>query len=192
MFDADGRTPPFPPKDVIWTSPMLCDVRLPRYPLLLACITKPALERVRKVNLRDWSVMRRRQREEREGMPGGGGNDPRFSLDQEWTNSYRMETTAKLKQVQDLSDPEHPRVFHVTRCSRCGGQLDLPSVHFMCNHSYHQREYSVIREIRRNNERLADQHELFLSEVKENGFKAVAEGFGRGALNLARVDEVAS
>lgn len=135
-----------------------------------------------------------------------------------------METTAKLKQVQDLSDPEHPRVFHVTRCSRCGGQLDLPSVHFMCNHSYHQRfvqslessfvfnahcfcsclmdndtecpncarEYSVIREIRRNNERLADQHELFLSEVKENGFKAVAEGFGRGALNLARVDEVAS
>ncbi|KAK0463502.1 uncharacterized protein EV420DRAFT_1518537 [Desarmillaria tabescens] len=129
-----------------------------------------------------------------------------IQTDQEWTSSYRMETAAKLKQIQDLSDPEHPRVFHVTRCSTCGGQLDLPSVHFMCNHSYHQRclmdndtecpnctrEYSVIREIRRNNERLADQHELFLSEVKENGFKAVAEGFGRGVLNLARVDEVVS
>ncbi|KAG7448346.1 uncharacterized protein BT62DRAFT_947390 [Guyanagaster necrorhizus] len=129
-----------------------------------------------------------------------------IQADQEWTSSYRMETATKLKQVQDLSDPDHPRVFHVTRCSTCGGQLDLPSVHFMCNHSYHQRclmdndtecpkcarEYSVIREIRRNNERLADQHELFLSEVRENGFKAVAEGFGRGALNLTRVDEVAS
>lgn len=59
--------------------------------------------------------------------------------DQELINSYRLETAAKLKQVEELSDPEHPRVFHVTRCSTCAGQLDLPSVHFMCNHSYHQR-----------------------------------------------------
>ncbi len=132
-----------------------------------------------------------------------------------------METAAKLRQVEELSDPEHPRVFHVTRCTSCGGQLDLPSVHFMCNHSYHQRyalslslfnhrtdngkrclpdnepecpncarEYGMIREIRRNNERLADQHEVFLEEVREDGFKAVAEGFGRGALNWARVEEV--
>lgn len=61
------------------------------------------------------------------------------SQDQQLINSYRLETKAKLKQVEDLSDPEHPRVFHVTRCSACGGQLDLPSIHFMCNHSYHQR-----------------------------------------------------
>ena len=27
----------------------------------------------------------------------------------------------------------------MTRCSACGGQLDLPGVHFMCRHSYHQR-----------------------------------------------------
>lgn len=33
----------------------------------------------------------------------------------------------------------HAKVFSVTRCSQCSGQLDLPSVHFMCNHSYHQR-----------------------------------------------------
>jgi hypothetical protein len=68
--------------------------------------------------------------------------------DQEWTTSYRLETAAKLKQVEDLTDPEHPRVFNVTRCSRCGGQLDLPSVHFMCNHSFHQPRcvlaYSVL------------------------------------------------
>lgn len=59
--------------------------------------------------------------------------------DQEFITSYRLETASKLKQVEELSDPEHPRVFHVTRCSACQGQLDLPSVHFMCNHSYHQR-----------------------------------------------------
>ncbi|KIJ62988.1 hypothetical protein HYDPIDRAFT_114138 [Hydnomerulius pinastri MD-312] len=126
------------------------------------------------------------------------------ATDQQLINSYRHETKTKLKQVEDLEDTEHPRVFHVTRCSQCNGQLDLPSVHFMCSHSYHQRcllendtacplctrQHGVIQEIRRNNERLADQHELFLAEVKENGFKAVAGGFGRGWLGVARREEV--
>jgi vacuolar protein sorting-associated protein 11 len=75
----------------------------------------------------------------------------------------------------------------------------------MCDHSYHQRsvyhetecpscarEHGVIHEIRRNNERLADQHELFLSEVQENGFVAVAGGFGQGVLNMARLEDVAT
>lgn len=62
-----------------------------------------------------------------------------FLQDQQLIQSYRSETQAKLRQVEDLSDPDHPRVFHVTQCAACKGQLDLPSVHFMCNHSYHQR-----------------------------------------------------
>ena len=126
--------------------------------------------------------------------------------------------------MEDISDPDHPRVFQVSRCSLCGAQLDLPAVHFMCNHSYHQRyvsphlgglnfelifclesclpdndtecpncarEHGVIREIRRNNEQLADQHDVFLEEVREDGFKAVADAFGRGALNWSRPDDVA-
>ncbi|EKM61891.1 uncharacterized protein PHACADRAFT_205018 [Phanerochaete carnosa HHB-10118-sp] len=129
-----------------------------------------------------------------------------IDMDQKLIDSYRTETKAKLKQVEDLSDPEHPRVFHVTQCSACGGQLDLPSLHFMCNHSYHQRclgehetecpncarQRSIIREIRRNNVRLADQHDVFLSEVKEGGYAAVAAGFGRGVLNMSRLEEIAS
>ena len=55
------------------------------------------------------------------------------------TKSYRLETATKLTQVNELSDTVHPQVFHVTRCSSCHGQLDLPSSHFMCKHSYHQR-----------------------------------------------------
>lgn len=141
------------------------------------------------------------------------------SQDQQLISSYRSETRAKLKQVEDLEDTEHPRVFHVTRCSQCNGQLDLPSIHFMCNHSYHQRyvsrgflfstmcgsdritecrclfendtacplctrQHGVIQEIRRNNERLVDQHDLFLAEVKDSGFRAVAGGFGRGWLGI--------
>ncbi|KAI0672642.1 hypothetical protein C8Q78DRAFT_1137233 [Trametes maxima] len=126
--------------------------------------------------------------------------------DQKLIVSYRTETEAKMRQVEELSDPDHPRVFHVTQCSACQGGLDLPAVHFMCNHSYHQRclpqnetecpncarEHGIIREIRRNNERLADQHDLFLSEVREGGFDALAGGFSRGILNLARAEDVAA
>jgi len=50
----------------------------------------------------------------------------------------------------------------------------------------------MIREIRRNNEQLADQHDLFLSEVKENGFNAVASAFGRGAMRTQRSADVTS
>ncbi|KAF9235208.1 hypothetical protein BU15DRAFT_78221 [Melanogaster broomeanus] len=126
------------------------------------------------------------------------------ATDQQLISSYRLETRAKLKQVDDLEDTEHPRVFHVTRCSQCNGQLDLPSIYFMCNHSYHQRcllenatacpicvrQHGVIQEIRRNNERLADQHDLFLADVKDNGFRAVAGGFGRGWLGVGGNVEV--
>jgi uncharacterized protein with PIN domain len=59
--------------------------------------------------------------------------------DKSLIESYRSETASKEKQIVELSDTAHPEVFQVTRCTACGGQLDLPSVHFMCKHSYHQR-----------------------------------------------------
>ncbi|PPQ83946.1 hypothetical protein CVT26_011640 [Gymnopilus dilepis] len=135
--------------------------------------------------VKDWLV--RRIKESREEIQN----------DQALIKSYRLETAARLKQVKDLTNTEEPRVFHVTRCSTCLGQLDLPSVHFMCNHSYHQRciadneaecpacarEHAVIREIRLNNQKLADQHDVFLAEVQESGFEAIATAFGRGVLN---------
>ena len=54
------------------------------------------------------------------------------------------------------------------------------------------RGHGVIQEIRRNNEHFADQHDVFLSEVQENGFAAVADGFSRGVLNMTRLEEVAT
>lgn len=112
--------------------------------------------------------------------------------------SYRAETAKKRAEIKELSDPDAPRIFQVTRCSACGGQLDLPAVHFMCKHSYHQRcvpssgprsvadergsclganeaecrtcalSHGLIRDIRRNNEKLADRHDLFLEEVRDS------------------------
>ncbi len=59
--------------------------------------------------------------------------------DEQLTASYRLETATNLKQVEELSDSDQPRLFHATQCSQCNGPLDLPSVHFMCKHSFHQR-----------------------------------------------------
>ncbi|KAJ9473990.1 E3 ubiquitin-protein ligase PEP5 [Pseudozyma hubeiensis] len=52
---------------------------------------------------------------------------------------YKRSTTETLQEISELTDPSANRVFQMTRCTACGGQLDLPSVHFMCKHSYHQR-----------------------------------------------------
>ncbi|KAF8839390.1 hypothetical protein BDN67DRAFT_990923 [Paxillus ammoniavirescens] len=116
---------------------------------------------------------------------------------------YVEKMKTKLKQVEDLEDTGHPTVFHITWCSQCKGQLDLPSIHFMCAHSYHQRcllenetacplctRQHGVQEIRRNNQRLADQHDSFLADVDENGFRAIAGGFGRGWLGVGSNVEV--
>lgn len=52
---------------------------------------------------------------------------------------YKQSTTETLREISELTDAGGTRVFQMTRCTACGGQLDLPSVHFMCKHSYHQR-----------------------------------------------------
>ncbi len=47
------------------------------------------------------------------------------------------------------------------------------------------RQSAVIREVRRNQQALAERHDLFLSEVEEaqDGFAVVAGAFGRGLLS---------
>ncbi|WVN86410.1 uncharacterized protein L203_101574 [Cryptococcus depauperatus CBS 7841] len=123
-------------------------------------------------------------------------NEGEIESDQHLYESYRSETDVKRKALHDKSNEFLPEVFQVTRCALCGTQLDLPIVHFMCKHSYHQRclsdsdpeciicarQHSVIQEIRRNQLGLANRHDLFLEEVHqaEDGFGVVADAFGRG------------
>ncbi|MCJ1468433.1 hypothetical protein MMC07_007061 [Pseudocyphellaria aurata] len=53
------------------------------------------------------------------------------------TESYRAETEAKRNELAALGNS--PAVFQTRRCSACGTTLDLPTVHFLCKHSFHQR-----------------------------------------------------
>ncbi|KAG6033437.1 hypothetical protein E4U41_006913 [Claviceps citrina] len=51
--------------------------------------------------------------------------------------TLRSDTEKRRAELADLGTK--PAVFQATRCSDCGQGLDLPAVHFLCKHSFHQR-----------------------------------------------------
>lgn len=51
--------------------------------------------------------------------------------------TLRTDTEKRRAELADLGSK--PAVFQATRCSDCGQGLDLPAVHFLCKHSFHQR-----------------------------------------------------
>jgi len=123
--------------------------------------------------------------------------------------SYRSETAAKKSELDDLGSK--PIVFQARRCSACGGNLDLPTVHFLCKHSFHQRclnsgaaqttseadagelecpvckpQNDTIKAIRRAQVESTEQHELFQAALERSTerFGTVSEFFGRGVMNV--------
>ncbi|KAF9215053.1 hypothetical protein BGZ59_002417 [Podila verticillata] len=122
--------------------------------------------------------------------------------DQKQIESYRQESEKKRREIEDLKTTA--RIFQVTKCSACGGSLDLPSVHFLCRHSYHQRclsdsadrecpkcmvEQRTVADIRRMQEANAERHDLFLSELEDadDGFEVIAKYFGNNTMAFARL-----
>lgn len=117
-------------------------------------------------------------------------------------DSYRTETASKKTEIEELTTK--PVVFQARRCSSCGGSLDLPVVHFMCKHSFHQRCLNTkigdslenadcpicqggnetIKRIRKMQIESADQHDLFKRELERSTdrFGTVSEFFGRGVM----------
>ncbi|KAG8164277.1 hypothetical protein KVR01_006195 [Diaporthe batatas] len=114
---------------------------------------------------------------------------------------FRTETEQRRAEIADLG--AKPAVFQATRCPVCTQVLDLPAVHFLCRHSFHQRclrggdgvegecplcaqNNATIRAIKRGQEENADRHELFKDELErsEDRFATVAEWYGRGVMNV--------
>ncbi|KAI9776669.1 MAG: hypothetical protein M1835_005453 [Candelina submexicana] len=114
--------------------------------------------------------------------------------------SYRSETLQKRQEITDLATK--PAVFQARRCSSCGGSLDLPAVHFLCKHSFHQRclnqvpgddnaecpvcagNNATIRAIRKAQVEAEGRSDLFLDVLRtsRDRFGAVSEFFGRGVM----------
>ena len=53
------------------------------------------------------------------------------------TATYRNSTATKREEIEALGNK--PTVFQARRCGICGASLDLPTVHFLCKHSFHKK-----------------------------------------------------
>jgi vacuolar protein sorting-associated protein 11 len=120
-------------------------------------------------------------------------------------DSYRTETAAKKGEMADLETK--PVVFQARRCSSCSRNLTLPTVHFLCKHSFHQDCLNksggggdedekgecpickpgndTIKAIRRQQVESTEQHDLFKAALarSSNRFSTVSEFFGRGVMS---------
>ncbi|CAN8016525.1 unnamed protein product [Ixodes persulcatus] len=115
-------------------------------------------------------------------------------------NQYKEDTAKARSEIEDLR--HNPKIFQVSKCCGCNHQLELPSVHFLCGHSYHQHCFenyaesdtecpeclaknSKTLDILRSQEQTKDLHEQFhhLLERSEDGFSVVAEYLGKGLFN---------
>ncbi|ETN42149.1 uncharacterized protein HMPREF1541_04090 [Cyphellophora europaea CBS 101466] len=125
--------------------------------------------------------------------------------------SYRKETESKRSEIEDLGSK--PAVFQARRCSACTRNLTLPTVHFLCRHSFHQECLNksgsgqdeddraecplckpgndTIKAIRRQQVESTEQHELFKAALgrSTNRFGTVSEFFGRGVMTSAPIGE---
>ncbi|KAL2755330.1 hypothetical protein ACRALDRAFT_2041719 [Sodiomyces alcalophilus JCM 7366] len=124
--------------------------------------------------------------------------------------AFRGETEQKRAEMAEIGTK--PAVFQATRCADCGQALDLPAVHFLCKHSFHQRclrggaggsggasgsgagneagcplcakDNATIRALRATQVETAGKHELFKAELEQSDdpFSTVADWFGRGVV----------
>jgi hypothetical protein len=92
--------------------------------------------------------------------------------------SYQEESKKMRTEIHDLKTSA--RVFQHNKCTYCNAILDLPVVHFLCMHSFHQRclgenenecpvcapQNKKILEIKRHNEESAGRHDQFFKQVR--------------------------
>ena len=121
--------------------------------------------------------------------------------------TLREDTEKRRAEIEDLGSK--PAVFQATRCSDCGQGLDLPAVHFLCKHSFHQRclrgggggggeedgeklecpqcagGNDLIRKMREEQRKAAGKHELFKADLEgsEDRFGTIAKWFSRGVMD---------
>eukprot|EP01119_Soliformovum_irregulare_P007415 TRINITY_DN1982_c0_g1_i1.p1 TRINITY_DN1982_c0_g1~~TRINITY_DN1982_c0_g1_i1.p1 ORF type:complete len:907 (-),score=260.18 TRINITY_DN1982_c0_g1_i1:49-2769(-) len=120
-----------------------------------------------------------------------------ISEDGRQIKNFREETKKMRSEIQELKTTA--KIFQLNKCSYCTSALDLPAIHFLCMHSFHQRclgenegecpqcapQNKKILEIKRSAEENVDKHDLFFKQLEgsPDGFSTVAEYFGRGIFN---------
>ncbi|ORX74743.1 hypothetical protein DL89DRAFT_264546 [Linderina pennispora] len=118
--------------------------------------------------------------------------------------AYAADFKKHHSQMLDLQTK--PVVFQSTKCSSCMAPLDLPSVHFMCKHSFHQRclgdETDSCIRCKAQNQRLEDErlrqetnskkHAEFFDKLQssDDGFDVIASWYSMSPFaNVKLVDQ---
>lgn len=122
--------------------------------------------------------------------------------------TFRSDTETKKSELQNLNTK--PAIFQTARCQVCMKPLELPVVHFLCKHSFHQSCLSTdedvhnaevecpicssnnatVKAIRRAQLESADRHDMFQDALKrgKDGFAVISEWFGRGVMGGGGAD----
>jgi len=110
---------------------------------------------------------------------------------------YKADSEKIREKIGKLSNSV--TIFQSTKCSACNHALELPTVHFLCQHGYHQhcfqsfsdsdkecpachQDNKKILDILKSQEAGRNQHDQFHAQLEkaEDGFSIVAEYLGRG------------
>ncbi|XP_008278304.1 vacuolar protein sorting-associated protein 11 homolog [Stegastes partitus] len=120
--------------------------------------------------------------------------------DERKIRQYREETAHLRSEIQELKTSA--KIFQKTKCNMCNSPLELPSVHFLCSHSFHQHcfesyaeseaecptctpENRKVMDMLRAQDQKRDLHDHFNRQLRSSndGFSVVADYFGRGVFN---------
>ena len=127
-----------------------------------------------------------------------------IELNRRTIDTFRADTAGKKTELLDLENK--PVTFRASRCHVCSKALELPAVHFLCKHSFHQSclstdedvhdaevecpicgpQNATVKAIRRAQVESAQRHDLFQDAIKRgrDGFAVVSEWFGRGVMGV--------
>lgn len=122
-------------------------------------------------------------------------NDERkIEEDEEKIKAFKTDTNQMKDEITQLSSKAV--VFQATKCDLCNHDLDLPAVHFMCQHSFHlncisetdrecmtcSMDHRHIMGLKMQLEQKAGNHEQFYNQLETaaDGFHTIAEYFGKG------------
>ncbi|TPX44023.1 hypothetical protein SeMB42_g03800 [Synchytrium endobioticum] len=113
--------------------------------------------------------------------------------DQKIIRAYKDETDRMRAQIEEYKTS--PIIFQVTRCSSCSAPLELPTVHFLCKHSYHQRclgdadmecprcapDHRVVKELVATQMANHGKHDVFLRQLEraDDKFALIADYFSK-------------
>lgn len=139
-------------------------------------------------------------------MPPGifGPDTNPYEQNSRTIETFRKDTSDKRHQLDELM--QNATTFKATRCNSCGYALEQPMVHFLCQHSFHQRclnvpegqslesidcpncaaQNSTVRAIKQAQDENKEKHEVFKEALgrSRDGFGTVADWFGRGVMDV--------